>query len=95
MITLTNKQTSYNVSKEATTLKLSGSVSIAENGRINSFNGTISTLEDTYVGNFYYNENENGKSNRNLSDVDTDKYKAADALLDEAIDELKEEINEQ
>jgi hypothetical protein len=94
MITLTNKQTNYSVSKEGTILKLEGTTNFTETGLISSFNGTISTLEGAYVGNFYYSESTNGKANRSLNDVDLDKYKAADALIDEAIDELKEQVEE-
>lgn len=94
MITLTNKQTNYSVANEDANIKLTGSVSFTEQGRIISFNGTFMTEEVPYVGNFYYNENENGKSNRSVSDVDTDKYEDADALLDTTIKELKTAISE-
>lgn len=94
MISLTNKQTNYAVENEGQTLKVTGQVSFTEDKRIISFNGSILTLEGNYVGNFYYNEGENGKSNRSLSDTDTDKYQDADALLDSTIVELKIAINE-
>jgi len=94
MVTLTNKQTNYSIENEGQTLKITGSISVAENGRIISFNGNFVTPESNYVGNFYYNENENGKSNRSVSDVDTDKYEDADELFDLTIKELKQHFSE-
>ena len=94
MITLTNKQTNYNVENVGETIKITGTVTFTEDGRITSFNGNFMTLQDVYVGNFYYNENSNGKSNRSVSDVDTDKYEDADELLDNTIKELKQQISE-
>lgn len=94
MVTLTQKQVIYQVGKEGETLKLSGSTQFTEDKRIVSFNGQIYTLEGAFVGNFYYAENESGKTNKSMSDIDTDKYEATDALLDEAISELKEQVEE-
>ena len=94
MITLTNKQTNYTIENVGETLKITGTVAVAEDKRIISFNGNFSTLEGNYVGNFYYNENENGKSNRSVNDTDTDKYEDADELLDNTIKELKQTVEE-
>lgn len=93
MITLTNKQTSYSVENVGENIKLTGSVAFTEDGRIISFNGTFMTEQDSYVGNFYFNENDNGKSNKSINDVDTDKYNEADTLLDETINELKQQVS--
>lgn len=92
MVTLTNKQTNYSLENIGETLKVTGTVSFAEDGRIINLNGNFQTLEEAYVGNFYYNENENGKSNRSISDVDTNKHEAADELLDNTIKELKQQV---
>ena len=94
MITLTNKQTNYAIENIGETLKITGTVAVAEDKRIISFNGNFNTLEGNYVGNFYYNENENGKSNRSINDTDTDKYEDADELLDNTIKELKQTVEE-
>lgn len=94
MITLTNKQTSYSVENEGQVVNVTGSVTATEAGRIVSFNGSFVTQEGNYVGNFYYNENENGKSSRSVNDVDTDKYEDADELLDLTIKELKQHFSE-
>lgn len=92
MITLTNKQTNYSFENIGETLKVTGTVSFAENNRIATLNGSFQTLEGVYVGNFYYNENENGKSNKNVNDLDIDKYEAADELFDNTIKELKQQV---
>lgn len=94
MITLTNKQTNYSVENIGENIKLTGTVAFAEDGRIISFNGTFMTEQGSYVGNFYFNENDNGKSNKSISDVDTDKYDEADELLDDTINELKQQVSE-
>jgi len=92
MVTLTNKQTNYYFENIGETLKVTGTVSFTEDGRIPTLNGNFQTLEGAYVGNFYYNESENGKSNRSISDVDIDKHEVADKLLDNTIKELKQQV---
>ena len=94
MITLTNKQTNYSVENIGENIKLTGTVAFAEDGRIISFNGTFMTEQESYVGSFYFNENDNRKSNKSISDVDTDKYDEADELLDNTINELKQQVSE-
>lgn len=94
MITLTNKQTNYTAENSSENLKLSGSLSFNEDGRILAFNGAFQTLQDTYVGNFYYNENSNNKTTKSISEIDTDKCDEADKLLDDTIKELKQQISE-
>lgn len=94
MITLTNKQTSYSIANESNTIKLTGNVSINEDGKILSLRGNFYLLDDSYAGNFYYEENASNKVNRSMSDVDVARHFDADNFLDATITELKTMINE-
>ena len=95
MITLTGKTTNYNVANESGQLKLSGQVTVQEDGRISNFNGTFNKDENGYAGNFYYSESEEGKSNKSTSDVDTADHLAFDNFLDSTITELQNEFNQE
>lgn len=91
MITLTGKTTNYQVSNESATVKLSGQLTLSDNeDRIVSFNGSFNTIENVYIGNFYYSENENGRVSKNVSDVDITKLSDVESLLDETIVEIKQ-----
>lgn len=91
MITLTGKTTNYQVSNENATVKLSGQLTLSDNeDRIVSFNGSFNTTEDGYIGNFYYSENENGRVNKNISDVDGTKLSSVESLFNETITEIKQ-----
>jgi len=94
MITLTNRQTDYTVENNSENISLTGSVSFNDNGRILSFSGTFMTEQDSYIGTFYYNENESGRTSKSISDLDTTKFEEADELLDNTIKELKQQISE-
>lgn len=96
MVTLINTSKNYSVTRETENFKLSGNAIILEEiGNIQSFNGNFQTKQDVYCGGFSYNENDNGKANKNIYDVDKANFVELDTLLDAAIEELKEEINEQ
>ena len=96
MVTLINTSKNYSVTRETENFKLSGNaIILEETGNIQSFNGNFQTKQDVYCGGFGYNENDNGKANKNIYDVDKANFVELDTLLDAAIEELKEEINEQ
>ena len=95
MITLINTSKNYSVALETENFKLSGNAVInVESGNISNFNGSFSTLENVYAGNFGYNEGENGKANKNIYDIDKENFVELDTLVDNAIDELKQELND-
>lgn len=92
MITLTNRQTYYNVSNQTETLQLNGSVTLTEDWRINTFYGQILTTTNLGVGNFSYMEYPNGKSSKNLNDIDTQQVIEISQLINDTIADLKEQI---
>ena len=93
MITLVNTSKNYTVSGETQNFVLSGNaIVIEETSNISNFNGSFTTKEGAYCGNFGYNENENGKANKNIYDIDKANFVELDTLLDTAIAELKTEI---
>ena len=95
MVTLINTSKNYSVSSETENFKLSGSaVIIAETSVISNFNGSFTNLEGVYCGSFGYNENDNGKANKNIYDVDKTIFPTLDTMLDNAIAELKQELND-
>lgn len=95
MVTLINTSKNYSVNIETENFKLSGNAAInVEDSIVTNFNGNFSTLEGVYCGNFNYNENSNGKASKNVYDVDKENFSDLDTLLDGAIDELKQELND-
>lgn len=96
MITLINTTKNYSVSRETENFKLSGSATIIqETATVQNFNGSFSTKQDAYCGSFNYSENDNGKANKNIYDIDKTSFVELDSMLDAAIEELKGEIEEQ
>ena len=91
MVEITNKRTSYDVKNVSETLTLSGNCQISE-GIINSFNGTFSNTEGTYVGSFYFTEIASNKITKNLSDINAAIVETASQFLDQTITEIKEEL---
>ena len=95
MVTLINTQKNYSVAVETENFKLSGSAVInVESENISNFNGGFTTTEGNYAGNFGYSENENGKANKNIYDIDKKNFVELDTLVDSAIAELKQELND-
>jgi hypothetical protein len=95
MITLINTSKNYSVTSETVNFKLSGNAAvIQETGNISNFNGSFTTTEGVYCGNFNYSENDNGKANKNIYDVDKENFAELGTLLDNAIEELKQELND-
>ena len=95
MVTLINTSKNYSVTKETENFKLSGNAVIVEETQIiSSFNGSINTISGDYCGNFSFNENESGRASKNIYDTDKENFAAVDALVDSAINELKEQLND-
>lgn len=94
MITLTNRQTYYNVFNQTETLQLNGSVTFTEDQRINTFYGQILTTTNLGVGNFSYMEYPNGTSSKNLNEANTEQILEIDQLLNNTIADLKQQINQ-
>ena len=95
MITLINTSKNYSVALETENFKLSGNASInVETESISSFNGNFTTIDGNYAGNFGYSENENVKANKNIYDIDKANFVELDTLVDNAINELKQELND-
>lgn len=92
MANLTNKKTSFSVTNNTDSLKLSGSVTVTEDSRISELNGQYLSTEDNYLGSFYYSEYESGKVTKNISDLDLAASEEATTLLDKTISEIKKEF---
>lgn len=91
MVQFSNTRTSHTVKNVSNTLSLQGDITIDANQRIVQFNGSIS-IEDNYVGNFYYNEQENGKYSKNFSDSDLANSTQIENFLDATIEEIKTQL---
>lgn len=91
---LTNKRTSYNVEHSNEFLKLSGQISINAEGNIEFFNGSFQSLEGQMEnkGGFSYSDNEL-TLNKSIHNVPLELEEEALELLDEAIIEIKLELN--
>ena len=94
MISLTNRQTYYDISNQVETLQLEGCVTLTEDWRVNTFYGQILTTNSLCVGNFTYMEYPNGKSSKNLNDIDTKQIIEISQLINDTIADLKEQIEQ-
>lgn len=99
---LTNKRTTYTVNHSNETIKLNGHISIDEAGVIESFSGSFTNVieeaiegEDVELGinlgGFSYNEND-GHLNKSIYNIPFEEEANVLALLDEAIEEIKTEV---
>lgn len=70
---LTNKQVSYDCVNTNENLKISGTIHFNGDGVITQFSGTFTDLNsDAHCGDFYYNENAEGKVNRSTNNIPLD-----------------------
>lgn len=95
MVTLINTSKNYRISLESQNFKLSGEATVnVESEYISNFNGSFTSDDEGYAGGFGYSENQNGKANKNIYDIDKENFVELDTLLDSAISELKSELND-
>lgn len=96
---LTNKRTTYNVNHNNLTAKLSGTVALDENNRIEHLNGVFTKLlEDSiteyFLGNFDYSEQENQETfNKNIYNVPFSEEENLVSLLNDTITKIKTEVS--
>lgn len=94
MISLTNRQTYYDISNQVGTLRLEGCITLTEDWRVNSFYGQILTTNSLCVGNFAYMEYPNGRSSKTLNEADTEQIIEISQLINSTIADLKYEIKQ-
>ena len=96
---LTNKRTTYNVNHSNLTAKLSGTVALDENNRIEYLNGTFTKLTDVEgeeipSGNFDYSEQKNQETfNKSIYNVPFSEEENLVSLLNDTITEIKTEVS--
>jgi hypothetical protein len=91
MIELTNKRINCDITRESDFGTITGNVEIKDSA-ISNLNFNITAENGDLVCYTYYSEND-GKANRNINGVDTDKQSGVSDLLDTLISEIKSEIN--
>ena len=89
MITFSNKSIHYNLSRQGQNFKMNGTVAIIGEDSVRDLNATVYDLEDNYIGNFYYSENQEGKCFKDLNNVAKENFSAIDQFIDETLSELK------
>lgn len=94
MISLTNRQTYYDISNQIGTLQLEGCVTLTEDWRVNTFYGQVLTTNSLCVGNFAYMEYSNGRSSKTLNEADTEQVVEISQLINDTIADLKEQIKQ-
>ena len=96
---LTNKRTTYNVNHSNLTAKLSGTVALDENNRIEYLNGTFTKLledggTESLLGNFDYSEQENQETfNKSIYNVPFSEEENLVSLLNDTITKIKTEVS--
>lgn len=81
------------VKNQDSNLKLEGEVQINESDMILSFSGFFNTLEDTYAGNFYYQETDEGLVDKSVNSFPSNLQNKGIELLDLTIPLIKSQIN--
>ena len=94
MVTITNKETTYIIKNKNETIEVEGEATIRDNNLISSFNGNFIVEGNNYIGNFYYNENEDGTINNHINITDNTIYKDVYDFLKLTIEVLKQKVNE-
>ena len=93
-MTLTNQRTSYTVEHSNEFLKLSGQLSINSESNIENFSGSFQALEGQMVNNGGFSYSDNGLTlNKSIHNIPMDLEEIALDLLDEAVIEIKLELN--
>lgn len=96
MGTIINIRKSFNYTIEGTSVNITSSNGTYDpsNGRVN-FNGQLSAVANdaTYIGDFSYNEYENGRINMNIN-VDASKYADASAQIIASVADIKSQMTE-
>lgn len=87
MIEFSNKRTTYDIKRDSDLGKVSGTVEIRD-AVISNMNYNVTAETGEQVCYVYYSEMD-GKANRNINSVDTDKQSLAADLLDTIISEIK------
>lgn len=92
MIVFKDKQARYNVEETQESLKMQGSISIDEDNRVIDFNGTFYDLQGQYLASFYYRETTDGKCDKNINNVDLQRFSDLDEVLDTLIVNIKDQL---
>lgn len=95
MVTLINNSRNFAVTGESEHFKLIGEArGIVESEIISNFNGHFESIDGGYNGNFTYSETDNGKSSKNIYDIDKDSLIELDTLFNNCIIELRTALND-
>lgn len=89
MMVFDNKTIQYSISNQGEYYRIDDLVTIVNKDIIKDLYLTIYDLEDNYIGNFYYSENQEGKCFKDLNNVAKENFSAIDQFIDETLSELK------
>lgn len=91
-MTLSNKRTSYSVEETGQNMVLKGELVIDSQNNSLNFYGSFEGTEQAFLGNFSYNESENGLTDKNLGALPKVFRVEAEALLDKTINAINTEL---
>lgn len=92
-MTLTNKKTQYSVVNENNNASLRGELSFNETSGELTINGSVTTLENEFLGNFYYNLSEAKNVDQNFNNVKDQSFDVVETIVDATIAEVREHFN--
>lgn len=92
---LLNKRLMYTVKNQDSNLKLEGDAQIIGTDTINTFTGTLFTLEEVFTGSFSYTEDESGLISKSVSNYPSSLDDKGFELLDATVLALKQQLKGQ
>lgn len=93
---LSNKRVVYDVVDDGVKIKLTGSFTYTDDGRITEFGGNfMSTSGEEFLGGFSYTEREGNLVNKSTNSVKLEQQDDCDQALDNVIDMIKTEMTKQ
>lgn len=87
MITVKNKNVTYDIENVIGDYKLVGTYNFNSN-RIMNFEGHFENTDGSEIGSFYYNELDNGKINKNFNDMNIEIHETLCGILKQTVDEI-------
>lgn len=92
-MTLTNKKTQYSVANENSSASLRGELNFNETSGELNISGSVATLNNEPLGNFYYHLNETKDVDYNFNNVRDQFFDVVETIVDTTIAEVREHFN--
>lgn len=92
MVELKNKKITYEYTSSSEDYKVYGTINYGEDTKNINIQGSINDMQDTFIGNFWYNDSES-KINKSYSEVSKQDYDKIESFVDTTISEIILKLN--